>query len=74
MNCGIDGRCSSDLVLQWLWSRLAVAAQIRPLRAHMLQVQPYKEKKERILVSFLTNFQGLGLLPNFPKVIKVLKN
>ena len=31
MNCDIDHRCSLDLVLLWLWCRLAAAALIGPL-------------------------------------------
>ena len=31
MNCGVDHRCGSDLVLLWLWCMLAAAALIRPL-------------------------------------------
>ena len=29
--CGIGHRCSSDLMLLWLWCRPAAAAPIRPL-------------------------------------------
>ena len=29
MSCGVDHKCSSDLM--WLWRRLADAAQIQPL-------------------------------------------
>ena len=31
MNCGVGHRCSTDLVLLWLWYRPAVVALIRPL-------------------------------------------
>ena len=31
MSCGVDCRCGSDLVLLWLWCRLAATALIRPL-------------------------------------------
>ena len=31
MICGVGCRCSLDLVLLWLWRRLAATAQIRPL-------------------------------------------
>ena len=31
MSCGIDHRHGLDLVLLWLWSRLAAAAPIQPL-------------------------------------------
>ena len=29
--CGVGRRCSSDLVLLWLWYKLAAAAPIQPL-------------------------------------------
>ena len=31
MNCGVGCRCGSDVVLPWLWHRLAAAAPIQPL-------------------------------------------
>ena len=31
MSCGVGGRRGSDLVLLWLWCRLATVALIRPL-------------------------------------------
>ena len=31
MSCGADHRIGSDMVLLWLWHRLAAAAPIRPL-------------------------------------------
>ena len=31
MSCGVGSRCSSDLVLLWLWCWPAAIAQIRPL-------------------------------------------
>ena len=31
MSCGVARRCSSDLVLLWLWHRPAATALIRPL-------------------------------------------
>ena len=51
MNCG-GHRCGSDLVLLWLWHRLAATALIRPLAwepayaAGMALKRP-KKKKER---------------------------
>ena len=30
MNCGVGQRCGSDLVLLWLWCRLAAIAPIQP--------------------------------------------
>ena len=31
MSCGVGHRCGSDLVLLWLWCKLAASALIRPL-------------------------------------------
>ena len=31
MSCGVGRRCGSDLVLLWLWCRLAATAPIGPL-------------------------------------------
>ena len=31
MSCGVGRRCSSDLMLLWLWCRPVVTALIRPL-------------------------------------------
>ena len=31
MNCGVGHRCGLDLVLLWLWHRLAATAPIQPL-------------------------------------------
>ena len=31
VSCGVGCRCSSDLVLLWLWCRLVATAPIRPL-------------------------------------------
>ena len=31
VSCGVAHRCGSDLVLRWLWYRLAVTAPIRPI-------------------------------------------
>ena len=39
MRCGVGYRCSSDLVLLWLWRKPAAAALIRPLAWEL----PYAE-------------------------------
>ena len=31
VSCGVGRRCGSDMVLLWLWHRLAAVASIRPL-------------------------------------------
>ena len=52
MSCGIGHRHSSDLVLLWLWPRLADVAPIRPLAWE----SPYaagaalKGKKTKIII------------------------
>ena len=47
MSCGVGRRCGSDLVLLWLWCRLAATALIQPLawNFHMTWVRPQSEKK-----------------------------
>ena len=49
MSCGVGCRCSSDLVLLWLWHKPAAAALIRPLawEPHIPQVQPLKPAKKK---------------------------
>ena len=48
MSCGVGRKCGSDLVLLWLWCRLAATVLIRPLAREL----PYAsgtalEKTER---------------------------
>ena len=31
MSCGVGRRCGSDLILLWVWCRLAATAPVRPL-------------------------------------------
>ena len=52
MSCGIGPRCGSDLVLLWLWRRLAAVALIRPLAweppyAAGVALKSKKKKKKR---------------------------
>ena len=53
--CSVDGRCSSDPALLWLWYRLAATAAIRPLaweRPYAVGTalkRPKKEKKSHML-------------------------
>ena len=60
MSCGVGHRFSLDLVLLWLWHRLAAAAPIRPLAWEF----PYatdaarkskKKKKPHYFVCLLTS-------------------
>ena len=53
MSCGIDPRCSSDLVLLWLWCRPAAAAQFDAMGAavkskNLKKLKKRKEKRERV--------------------------
>ena len=58
MTYGVGRRCSSDLVLLWLWCRLAATAPIQPLAWEL----PYatgvalKSKKTKTTLHF--QFQG----------------
>ena len=50
MSCGIGGRCGSDAVLPWLWSRLEAVAQIGPLAwepPYAVSVASLKKKKKK---------------------------
>ena len=50
MSCGVGHRCGSDLVLLWLWHRLAATALIRPLAWESLAwgVALKSKKKKKI--------------------------
>ena len=49
MSYGVGHRLGSDLVLLWLWCRLAATAPIGPFpgNLHMPQVWPQKRKKKQ---------------------------
>ena len=49
MSCGVGHRLGLDLLLLWLWRRLAAVALIQPLawELHMPRVPPEKEKKKK---------------------------
>ena len=50
MSCGVGDGCSSDLVLLWLWHRLAAVAQIQPLAwkpPYAGGCGPEKQKKKK---------------------------
>ena len=47
MNCGIGHRCSLDLVLLWLWCRLAAVAPVQPLAWELLYATPVALKKQK---------------------------
>ena len=57
MSCGVGLSCSLDLVLLWLWYRLAVVAPIRPLAweppydaGEALKKQKDRKKKKKVTV------------------------
>ena len=54
MSCGVGQRRGLDLVLLWLWSRLAAVAPVGPLAwdLHTLWVGPLKKKKAHKNISF----------------------
>ena len=63
MSCGIGCRCSSDLVLLWLWHRLAAVALIGSLAwepPHATGVA-LKKKKMRMQVQSLASLSGLRI-------------
>ena len=47
MSCGIGRRCGLDLVLLWLWSRLAATAPIPPLAWELPNGAPSTLKKKK---------------------------
>ena len=69
MSCGVSRRCGSDLVLLWLWHRLAATAPIGPLAweppyavgaaQENAKRRPKKKKKKRPF----NESQYLALLP-----------
>ena len=53
MSCGAGRRCGSDLVLLWLWCKLAAVAPIRPLAwdlPYAMGAALKKKKKEQPLL------------------------
>ena len=71
MSCGLDGKRSSDLVLPWLWYRLAAIAPMRPLAwespcAVGAALKRQKKKKISSFLSLCTGTIGLSvvLLPD----------
>ena len=82
MSCGVGHSCCSDLMLLWLWCRLAAVALIWPLawKLHVLQVWYSKKKKKKstdyvsahlflnssLMLVFFFCFLGLHLFPGWP--------
>ena len=54
MSCGIDRRCGLDLVLLWLWYKLAPAAPIQPL-AYELAYAVSVALKRQIIIIIMTD-------------------
>ena len=74
MNCGVGLRRGLDLVLLWLWCRLATVALIRPLAweppyAAGVALKPKKKKKicDVLLCSItMMNFKNIVLSEGSP--------
>ena len=63
-----------DLVLLWLWYRLAAAALIRPLACELLPgVMPWKKKKKKNLTAEVwVDVEGAGSIPGLHGGLKDL--
>ena len=59
MGCGVDHRLGLDLMLLWLWCKLAAVAQFRPLAwqpPYAVSVAPKRKKQtNKQLTSLLTH-------------------
>ena len=71
-SCSVGHRCVSDLVLLWLWPRLAGAAPIQPLAWKLpyavdaaLKRKKRKEKKMSQIISLLCLKLPSDLSPNY---------
>ena len=63
MSCGVGHRCSSDLVLLWLWYRPAATALIQPIAWELLYamstaIKRQKEKEKRNRLTDIENKHG----------------
>ena len=61
MNYGVGHRCSSDLVLLWLWCRPAGVAMIRPVAweppcAAGAALKSKKKKKKQVKLTLINYF------------------
>ena len=68
MSCGVGHRCSSDMVLLWLWYKLAAAALIQSLAWELpyavgVAPQRQKKKKEESNCSSSGHWGGVGSIP-----------
>ena len=68
VSCGVGRRRGLDLVLLWLWRRLAATAPIGPLAweppyAAGAAQEMAKKKEKRIQLQWLGSLQSAGLIP-----------
>ena len=61
MSCGVGRRCSSDLVLLWLWHRPRAAALIRPLVWEPPYAADSAKKGRKLGYTRRLSAQGVGL-------------
>ena len=68
MSCGVGHRCGSDLVLLWLWHRLAALALIRPLAWELTSTTGVSLKKHAkkviIFISDIFFFTNIKMYQN----------
>ena len=78
MSCGIGRGCDSDLVLLWLWQKLAAVALIRPLAwelpyaAGVVLIKRKKKKKDTPKTNQLFHWLFVKYKSQFPFLQKAL--
>ena len=62
MNCGVDSRHGSDLVLLWLWHRPVATALIRPLACKYPYAEGAALKRQKIeTYTYITSYLSIHL-------------
>ena len=77
MSCRVGNRCGLDLVLLWLWCRLAAVAPNRPLAwespyAMGVALKMPKKKKKKKFFSMMVYHSIVNLVPCFCKDLSLL--